>query len=60
MIDVPTQQVRTLAGSGERGSADGISAAVSFSFPIGLALSSDDRTLFAVRDGVQLAQCSND
>ena len=43
--------MRTLAGSGEAGDADGIGAHASFTKPIGLALSSDDRTLFMLDGG---------
>ena len=51
MIDVQTRQVSTLAGSGEAGCEDGIGGAASFHKPAGMAVSSDDRTLFVTDFG---------
>ena len=45
-ITVATAVVSTMAGSGVSGNSDGIGTSAAFSYPIGLALTADDGTLF--------------
>ena len=55
---MPTQEVRTLAGSGQVGSTDGIGAAASFRSLRSLAISCDGATLLVTNESAGLRTVS--
>ena len=57
-MNVSTAVVTTLAGSGARGSADGVGEAAEFNNPGSLALSVDGTTLFVVYEGKDVRMIS--
>lgn len=53
-INRSTNQVTTLAGNGTMGSTDGVGTSAKFSYPSGLAISSDGQILFIADNGNSL------